>query len=65
MNMGLSEDDYMYLCMEIDYIIHAAAHVNLIYPYEVTVVIIKQIITINTEELAFVLQHDYIIMLCM
>ncbi|KAK2165584.1 hypothetical protein LSH36_48g05032 [Paralvinella palmiformis] len=34
MNMGLIEDDYLYLCTEIDYIVHAAAHVNLIYPYE-------------------------------
>ncbi|XP_066999059.2 uncharacterized protein [Anabrus simplex] len=32
-NLGMSEDDYMYLSYEIDTIIHAAATVNLIYPY--------------------------------
>lgn len=34
-NMGMSEDDYTYMCTEIDFIIHAAAVVNLIYPYQV------------------------------
>lgn len=32
-NLGMSEDDYSLLCDSIDYIIHAAAYVNLIYPY--------------------------------
>ena len=39
-NMGLTEDDYTYMCTEIDFVIHAAAVVNLIYPYQVTVVTI-------------------------
>ena len=34
-NMGMSQEDYMYMCTEVDYIIHAAAYVNLIYPYQV------------------------------
>jgi len=33
-NMGVSEEDYMYLSTEVDFIIHAAAYVNLIYPYQ-------------------------------
>ncbi|XP_069130390.1 uncharacterized protein [Argopecten irradians] len=33
MKLGMNEDDYTYLCTEIDYIIHAAASVNLVYPY--------------------------------
>lgn len=33
--MGMNEDDYTYLCTDIDFIIHAAAYVNLVYPYEV------------------------------
>ncbi|CAG2239852.1 unnamed protein product [Mytilus edulis] len=33
-NMGMNEDDYTYLCTDIDFIIHAAAYVNLVYPYE-------------------------------
>nr|CAD7594039.1 unnamed protein product [Timema genevievae] len=32
-NLGMSEDDYMYLSYEVDSIIHAAAMVNLVYPY--------------------------------
>ncbi len=32
-NLGMTEDDYAYLTYEIDTIIHAAATVNLIYPY--------------------------------
>ncbi|KAK7873449.1 hypothetical protein R5R35_000229 [Gryllus longicercus] len=32
-NLGMTEDDYAYLSYEIDTIIHAAATVNLIYPY--------------------------------
>merc|ERR1739838_300689 len=32
--MGLPQEDYTYLTYEIDYIIHAAAYVNLVYPYE-------------------------------
>ncbi len=35
MNMGMSEEDHTYLSTEIDFIIHAAAYVNLIYPYQV------------------------------
>jgi len=34
MNMGMSDDDYGYLSTEIDFIIHTAAYVNLIYPYQ-------------------------------
>ena len=33
--MGIDADDYTYLSTDIDYIIHAAAYVNLIYPYQV------------------------------
>ncbi|ELT91031.1 hypothetical protein CAPTEDRAFT_168750 [Capitella teleta] len=33
-NMGLSEDGYAYLCSDVDAVIHAAAYVNLIYPYQ-------------------------------
>ena len=33
--MGIDDDDYTYLCTDIDYVIHAAAYVNLIYPYQV------------------------------
>ena len=32
--MGLSQEDYGYLLTEIDFIIHAAAYVNLLYPYQ-------------------------------
>ena len=39
MNIGLNEDDYTYLCTDIDFIIHAAAAVNLAYPYSVSVVL--------------------------
>ena len=35
--MGLSEEDYVYLSTEVDFIIHTAAYVNLIYPYPVRV----------------------------
>ncbi|XP_033112958.1 linear gramicidin synthase subunit D-like isoform X1 [Anneissia japonica] len=34
MNLGMSEEDYTYLSHEIDFIVHAAAYVNLIYPYD-------------------------------
>ena len=34
-SMGIDADDYTYLSTDIDYIIHAAAYVNLIYPYQV------------------------------
>jgi len=34
LEMGLPQEDYIYLSYEIDYIIHAAAYVNLVYPYE-------------------------------
>lgn len=37
MNMGMSEEDYHYLSTEVDVIVHAAAYVNLIYPYEVII----------------------------
>ncbi|KAJ9589457.1 hypothetical protein L9F63_017318 [Diploptera punctata] len=33
LNLGLSDADYTYLACEVDSIIHAAAFVNLIYPY--------------------------------
>lgn len=33
--LGLSEDDYQYLACDVDFVIHAAAYVNLIYPYSV------------------------------
>ncbi|BFZ14993.1 hypothetical protein BsWGS_18032 [Bradybaena similaris] len=33
MRLGLSEEDYTYLCTDIDFVIHAAASVNLAYPY--------------------------------
>ncbi|XP_046580237.1 linear gramicidin synthase subunit D-like [Haliotis rubra] len=32
-NLGMSEEDYTYLCTDIDFIIHTAAIVNLAYPY--------------------------------
>ncbi|XP_076821581.1 uncharacterized protein LOC143468326 isoform X2 [Clavelina lepadiformis] len=32
--LGLNEEDYTYLSYEVDYVIHAAAYVNLVYPYE-------------------------------
>ncbi len=38
-NMGMSEEDYAYLSTEIDFIIHSAAYVNLIYPYQVSPVV--------------------------
>ena len=34
-NMGMSDEDFTYMCTEVDFIVHAAAYVNLIYPYEV------------------------------
>ena len=37
--MGMKEEDYNYLCTEIDIILHAAAYVNLIYPYQVFIII--------------------------
>ncbi|XP_065058654.1 uncharacterized protein LOC135686369 [Rhopilema esculentum] len=33
-NFGLSEEDYAHFAVEIDFVIHAAAAVNLIYPYK-------------------------------
>ncbi|KAH9494553.1 hypothetical protein Btru_019837 [Bulinus truncatus] len=33
LRLGLSEEDYTYLCTDIDFIIHSAASVNLAYPY--------------------------------
>ncbi|XP_078489689.1 uncharacterized protein LOC100175381 [Ciona intestinalis] len=33
-HLGLSEEDYAFLTYEIDYVIHSAAYVNLLYPYE-------------------------------
>ena len=41
MNMGMYEEDHTYLSTEIDFIIHAAAYVNLIYPYHVGDIIQK------------------------
>ena len=38
LNMGLKEEEYMYLCSEIDAIIHAAAQVNMVYPYQVIII---------------------------
>ncbi|KAH3843031.1 hypothetical protein DPMN_116538, partial [Dreissena polymorpha] len=32
-NLGLPDEDYAYLCSDIDLVIHAAASVNLVYPY--------------------------------
>nr|CAB3237767.1 N-(5-amino-5-carboxypentanoyl)-L-cysteinyl-D-valine synthase-like [Phallusia mammillata] len=32
--LGMSEEDYTFLSYEIDYVIHAAAYVNLVYPYD-------------------------------
>ncbi|XP_029644001.1 linear gramicidin synthase subunit D [Octopus sinensis] len=32
-NLGMNMDDYLHMCTEIDFIIHAAALVNLAYPY--------------------------------
>lgn len=34
LHFGLTNDDYAYLSYEIDFIIHAAAVVNLVYPYK-------------------------------
>lgn len=36
MKLGLSDDDYNYLTTETDFIVHAAANVNLAYPYSVS-----------------------------
>lgn len=33
LNLGLREEDYIYLLCEINSIIHAAATVNLVHPY--------------------------------
>lgn len=33
--LGLTEEDYLFLTYEVDAVIHAAAYVNLIYPYQV------------------------------
>lgn len=33
--LGMNEDDYAYFCTDIDFVIHAAANVNLVYPYSV------------------------------
>ncbi|XP_064637306.1 uncharacterized protein LOC135493708 isoform X2 [Lineus longissimus] len=33
-NLGLTEEEFHYLSTEIDFVIHAAAYVNLIYPYQ-------------------------------
>lgn len=32
-NLGMNDDDFNYLCTDTDFIIHAAAAVNLVYPY--------------------------------
>nr|KAG5705468.1 hypothetical protein BaRGS_004595 [Batillaria attramentaria] len=39
MKLGLSDDDYTYLSTDTDFIVHAAAHVNLAYPYSGELVI--------------------------
>ncbi|RUS78344.1 hypothetical protein EGW08_013895 [Elysia chlorotica] len=33
MHLGLDEADYTYMCTDVDFVIHAAAAVNLVYPY--------------------------------
>lgn len=33
--LGLSEEEYLFLTYEVDTVIHAAAYVNLIFPYQV------------------------------
>lgn len=33
--LGLTDEDYFFLTYEVDIVIHAAAYVNLIYPYQV------------------------------
>ena len=38
--MGVTDEDYTYLTTEVDFIIHAAAYVNLIYPYQVRFIMI-------------------------
>ena len=35
-NLGMNEEEYMHMCTEVDFIIHAAASVNLAYPYIVS-----------------------------
>lgn len=35
-NLGMNDDDFNYLCTDTDFIIHAAAAVNLVYPYSVS-----------------------------
>ena len=36
MKLGMSDDDYTYLSTDTDFIVHAAANVNLAYPYSVS-----------------------------
>lgn len=36
LRLGLSEEEYLFLTYEVDTVIHAAAYVNLIFPYQVT-----------------------------
>lgn len=36
MQLGLSDEEYDYLTYGIDVVVHSAAYVNLIYPYQVT-----------------------------
>ncbi|VDK29103.1 unnamed protein product [Gongylonema pulchrum] len=33
-HLGLTEEDYLFLTYEVDTVVHAAAYVNLIYPYQ-------------------------------
>lgn len=40
MKLGMSDDDYTYLTTDTDFIIHAAANVNLAYPYSVSLILI-------------------------
>ena len=35
LHLGMSLNDYQYLSTEVDVVVHAAAYVNLIYPYQV------------------------------
>ena len=41
-NLGLSDDAYTYLSTDIDFIIHAAAYVNLVFPYAVSVLSVRR-----------------------
>ena len=36
LNLGLSDEEYTYMSSDVDLVIHAAASVNLVYPYAVS-----------------------------